>query len=85
MVFIIDNTQNWDFRALQLKFDALLQASDDIHPGLVSLHNLSEDDLERLEQAFQRSAGRHSVEEVVRFVESPSDSEDKAKRIRRET
>jgi low affinity Fe/Cu permease len=79
MVFIIQNTQNRDFRALQLKLDAPLQASDEIHPGLVNLHNLSEDDLERLEQAFQRSAGRHSVDEVVRFLESPSDSENKAK------
>src|SRR5262249_21690424 len=79
MVFIIQNTQNRDFRALQLKLDALLQASDEVHPGLVNLHNLSEDDSERLEQAFQRSAGRHGVDEVVRFLESPSDSENKAK------
>jgi low affinity Fe/Cu permease len=40
MVFIIQNTQNRDFKALQLKLDVLLLASRDTHPGLISLHKL---------------------------------------------
>src|SRR5882672_7612557 len=42
MVFIIQNTQNRDFKALQLKLDVLLLASRDTHPGLISLHKLTD-------------------------------------------
>src|SRR6266852_2943720 len=48
--FIIQNTQNRDFKALQLKLDILLYASDDTHPGLIDLHNLSDSDLRRIEK-----------------------------------
>ncbi len=40
MVFIIQNTQNRDFKAIQIKLDALLHASPATPPGLVNLHNL---------------------------------------------
>src|SRR4051812_43423598 len=48
MVFLIQNMQNRDFQALQLKIDALLLTSDSPARSLASLHNLSEDDLQRL-------------------------------------
>src|SRR6266542_3031386 len=52
MVFIIQNTQNRDFKSLQLKLDILLSVSEDTHPGLVALHHLSDQDLHRLEHAL---------------------------------
>ena len=74
MVFIIQNTQNRDFKALQLKMDELLRASENTHRGMVNLHNLSDEDLHRLEKAFERFGGRHDIEEVLRSLESSSDN-----------
>ena len=71
MVFIIQNTQNRDFKALQLKLDELLRASENSHPGMVNLHNLSDDELQQLEQAFERFGGRHDIKEIVRSLEKP--------------
>src|SRR5438132_10314797 len=65
MVFIIQNTQNRDFKALQLKLDILLYASDETHPGLINLHKLSDEDIHRLEKAIQRLRGSHEVKTIL--------------------
>ncbi|HVS59946.1 MAG TPA: low affinity iron permease family protein [Gemmatimonadaceae bacterium] len=65
MVFIIQNTQNRDFKAIQIKLDALLHASPATPPGLVNLHNLSDPALLRLEQAFESLGGQQNVDEIV--------------------
>lgn len=67
MVFVIQNTQNRDFQAIQLKLDELLRTSDKTHPGMVNLHNMSDQDLRRLEKAFERF-GRHDIEDVLRSL-----------------
>src|SRR5688572_25185448 len=69
MVFVIQNTQNRDFKALQLKLDELLRASDNTHKGLVNMHNLSDDHLHRLEKAFERLGNRENIEEVLASLE----------------
>ena len=74
MVFMIQNTQNRDFKALQLKMDELLRASENTHRGMVNLHNLPDEDLFRLEKAFERFGSRHDIEEVLRSLESSSDN-----------
>lgn len=68
VVFIIQNTQNRDFKAIQIKLDALLHASPATPPGLVNLHNLSDADLLRLEQAFENFGGQQNVDEIVRTL-----------------
>ena len=70
MVFIIQNTQNRDFQSLHLKLDALLHASEKTPRGLMNLHNLADEDLHRLEQVFERLAGRRDIEEIVRSLEN---------------
>lgn len=52
-VFLIQNTQNRDSRALHLKLDELLRALKEARTQLVDLEELSEADLERLEQEFK--------------------------------
>ena|SRR5688572_28238115 len=69
MVFVIQNTQNRDFQALQIKLDALLLASDSPLRVLASLHNLSESDLRRMEKAIEQSRGKHDVNEIVQLLE----------------
>ncbi len=45
MVFLIQNTQNREARALQVKLDELLRATRGAHLGLIDLEELDEEDL----------------------------------------
>jgi low affinity Fe/Cu permease len=58
MVFVIQNTQNRDARALHLKLDELLRALEPARTGLVNLEQLSEKELDKLEEEFRRLQGR---------------------------
>jgi low affinity Fe/Cu permease len=69
MVFIIQNTQNRDFKSLQIKLDALLAANENVPHGLINLHNLSDADLDRLEKALERIAGRRDIDAIVKSLE----------------
>ena len=53
MVFLIQNTQNRDAKAVHLKLDELIRAVEGARNQLVDLENLSDDDLKKLEQQFQ--------------------------------
>src|SRR5206468_5018653 len=52
MVFLIQNTQNRDTRAIQLKLDELLRGVQGARTGLVNLEELSDEDLDRLQREF---------------------------------
>jgi len=54
MVFLIQNTQNRDAKAIHLKLDELLRGVKGARTGLVNLEQLSDDDLERLQKEFER-------------------------------
>jgi low affinity Fe/Cu permease len=56
MVFLIQATQNRDSRALHLKMDELLRATQGARTHMADLSELSDEDLERLEKAFSRLA-----------------------------
>ena len=71
MVFVIQNTQNRDFQSLQLKLDALLLTSGGPASALASLHNLTDDELQRLETAMTEARGDHNVDEIVKFLKKP--------------
>jgi low affinity Fe/Cu permease len=53
MVFLIQNTQNRDAKAMHLKLDELIRALKGARNQLVDLENLSDDELKRLEEQFQ--------------------------------
>jgi low affinity Fe/Cu permease len=53
MVFLIQNTQNRDAKAMHLKLDELIRALKGARNQLVDLENLSDDDLKKLEKQFQ--------------------------------
>src|SRR5262249_49345264 len=58
MVFLIQNTQNRDAIAIHLKLDELIRALKGARNQLVDLEELSDQELERLHQEFQKlSAG----------------------------
>jgi low affinity Fe/Cu permease len=54
MVFLIQNTQNRDAKAIHLKLDELIRAVEGARTGLVDLEDLSDKDLARLQEQFQR-------------------------------
>ena len=54
MVFLIQNTQNRDAKAMHLKLDELIRAVKGARNQLVDLEKLSDEDLKKLEEQFQR-------------------------------
>jgi low affinity Fe/Cu permease len=54
MVFLIQNTQNRDAKAVHLKLDEIIRALKGARNELVDLENLSDEDLAKLEKQFQR-------------------------------
>jgi len=54
MVFLIQNTQNRDAKAIHLKLDELIKGVEGARTGLVNLEQLSDADLERLQKEFER-------------------------------
>lgn len=53
MVFLIQNTQNRDAKAVHLKLDELIRALKGARNKLVDLEKMSEDDLRELEKEFE--------------------------------
>jgi low affinity Fe/Cu permease len=54
MVFLIQNTQNRDAKAVHLKLDELIRALHGARNHLVDLEKLSDDEMTRLEKEFER-------------------------------
>ena len=54
MVFLIQNTQNRDAKAMHLKLDEIIRAIKDARDELVDLEDLSDEDLKKLEEQFKR-------------------------------
>jgi low affinity Fe/Cu permease len=54
MVFLIQNTQNRDARALHLKLDELIHANRRARDELMELELLSEGELDRIQEDFHR-------------------------------
>ena len=63
MVFLIQNTQNRDSAAMQLKLDELIRAIDGAHNGLLDLEELSDADLARIRARYEALA-RESKEKL---------------------
>jgi low affinity Fe/Cu permease len=58
MVFLIQNTQNRDSKAIQLKLNELLRGVKGARTGLVNLEVLSDEDLMQLHREFERLGER---------------------------
>ena len=62
MVFLIQNTQNRDAKSIHIKLDEIIRAVEGARNELVSLQELSDDDLKKLEQQFTRIRERAEQE-----------------------
>jgi low affinity Fe/Cu permease len=54
MVFLIQNTQNRDAKAIHLKLDELIRGLQGARNHLVDLENMTDAELDELQQEFQR-------------------------------
>lgn len=54
MVFLVQNTQNRDAQAIQLKLDELVKATKGARNTMVDLEDLSDEELEELRSEFQK-------------------------------
>lgn len=53
MVFLIQNTQNRDSRAVQIKLDELIRAQEGTHNALLDLEELTEDQLLEINEKYK--------------------------------
>ena len=56
MVFLIQHTQNRDSTAMHLKLDELIRAVNGAHNTLLSLEELTQDDLDKMRAAYLKIA-----------------------------
>jgi low affinity Fe/Cu permease len=80
MVFLIQNTQNRDAKAMHLKLDELIRAVQGARNRLVDLEALSDEELKKLEDQFKnlRARALRMPEVEVEEVESSAESANSA-------
>ncbi len=73
MVFLIQNTQNRDTEAIQIKLDELIRATKGAHNALLDLEELEGDSLDAFRVRYQAlaSAARAELEQGRQDTESP--------------
>ncbi len=60
MVFLIQNTQNRDAKAIQIKLDELLRATKGARTSFVNMEELPDEELEALQDEFEALRQKHS-------------------------
>ncbi len=68
MVFLIQNTQNRDTDALQVKVDELLRVTEGARLALLNLEEIKAEDLARIKAAFVELGSKHKA-----GIEVPAD------------
>jgi low affinity Fe/Cu permease len=61
MVFLIQNTQNRDARAIHLKLDELLRAVEGARVSMSNLENLPDEELQRLSKEFEQLCSKRGI------------------------
>jgi low affinity Fe/Cu permease len=79
MVFLIQNTQNRDTTAIQLKLDELIRANENARDQMLRLEDLTENQIKQLKDSFAVTA---SIEAVRRPLEAAQQGLAKAAKSR---
>ena len=72
-VFLIQNTQNRDAKAIHLKLDELIRGVSGARTHLVNLENLTDEELASLQQEFTRLRTKH--EKAIGKENAPATAE----------
>jgi low affinity Fe/Cu permease len=73
MVFLIQNTQNRDSEAIQVKLDELIRSTPGAHNVLLDLEELDDVELDRIRVRYQRMAekARQAMRSGVKDTDTP--------------
>lgn len=82
MVFLIQNTQNRDSKAIHLKLDELLKGVKGARTGLVNIEDMSDEELDDLHVQFKDLHEKYS-QELVRRGRTTTISEDKKVEVKK--
>ena len=76
MVFLIQNSQNRDSAAIQVKLDELIRVSE-VHNSIIGIEHLTEEELEELRERCERRANSGApdirLEKIARRAERAAD------------
>ncbi len=74
MVFLLQNTQNRDSAAIQLKLDELIRATRGAHNALLDLEELTEEELIRMRDQYESLArqARERLQQGEEDTDTPS-------------
>jgi len=66
MVFLIQNSQNRDAKLIQLKLDELIRAVETAETSLINMDEMSEDELQEVQEEFLRVAAeaREEIDDI---------------------
>jgi low affinity Fe/Cu permease len=81
IVFLIQNSQNRDAKAIHLKLDELLRGVQGARNSLVDLEDLSDEELKKLQEQFQRLREKHNIldDDVEALEDELEERESKAR------
>ena len=77
MVFLIQNAQNRDTHALQIKLDELIRVTEGAHTALLDLEELEDDELCRIQKGYEKIAAQSRKqmkkdEDLIPHVDTPA-------------
>lgn len=74
MVFLIQNSQNRDSEALQIKLDELIRAVESAHNSLLDLEELDDETLDRIRATYEKLArqARQDIRNGLTDTNSPA-------------
>lgn len=75
MVFLIQNTQNRDSKAMQLKLDELIRASGPARSELIDLEDLTDEELAMLDTEFREMHEKQVASDVMMKLHKKIDAE----------
>ena len=75
MVFLIQNTQNRDGAAMQIKLDELIRALQGAHNELVNLEDMTDEELNKMKAHYTRLAERARAKLGGRLQDSGADED----------
>jgi low affinity Fe/Cu permease len=65
MVFLIQNTQNRDTTAIQLKLDELIRANENARDQMLRLEDLTENQIKHLKESFGTAAPTEAIRQPL--------------------
>lgn len=75
MVFLVQNTQNRDAKAMQLKLDELIRSSRAARDDFLGLENLNDDELKALDEQFKEIQAAQSESRLMKRLRAKLQSE----------